>query len=262
MNLFDNSVTNLICNQYCKVHPCEEDFTNLPRPYYSFTYILKGSLKCVTNTYTVLAGEGDIIFFPYRIQYKLTWLEPNTTVYACHFNFPAFSEPFGNKEFPLQKISGQADCLEYFQYIYENIKHEDFFLGVLGTFYMLCSRFYPLLSVQRVLYLDDRIKKAVEYIHTNYRKHITIDELSALCHLSPSRFHYCFKKETGMSAIEYKNHICIKQAALMLLDNIDTSIEEISAQCGFQSSEYFRRTFKAIMGKNPREYRSSMKTAL
>lgn len=87
--------------------------------------------------------------------------------------------------------------------------------------------------------------------------HLTVAELSEMVNLSPSRFFTVFKKETGMTPIEYKNHICVNNAQKMLLaDNL--SIEEIGESLGFNSASYFRRTFKKYVGKSPREYRNNI----
>lgn len=79
--------------------------------------------------------------------------------------------------------------------------------------------------------------------------------IAGLVHLGVSRFHECFKKETGMTVIEYKKSVAVKHAALLLLDGDRKSIEEISSECGFHSAEYFRRVFRTHTGKSPKEYR-------
>lgn len=95
----------------------------------------------------------------------------------------------------------------------------------------------------------------------NYTDNLTIQELATIANLSPSRFFTVFKKETGITPIEYKNRICIRNAEKMLLIS-DLSIEEIAEKLGFNSSSYFRRTFKAYTGKSPREYKNGIKTEL
>lgn len=121
--------------------------------------------------------------------------------------------------------------------------------------YRLCNELYPHLEVIKVLHLDDRIQCAVDFINLNFRTSFTVGELARLAHLGVSRFHECFKSETGMTVIEYKNSVAVKHATLLLLEGDRKSIEEISSECGFQSAEYFRRVFKRYTGKSPKEYR-------
>ena len=104
-------------------------------------------------------------------------------------------------------------------------------------------------------------KKVIDHMTFNYKDSMTIQELAAIANLSPSRFFALFKKETGITPIEYKNRIGIRNAEKMLLIS-DLSIEEISEKLGFNSSSYFRRTFKAFTGQSPREYRNKIKTEL
>ena len=40
-----------------------------------------------------------------------------------------------------------------------------------------------------------------------------------------------------------------------VIDILDLSVEEISMRVGFESSTYFRRVFKKITSKTPKEYR-------
>ena len=58
-----------------------------------------------------------------------------------------------------------------------------------------------------------------------------------------------------MTPIDYKNKKTVDLAMLMLLNNRDLSIEEVSSRLGFESSTYFRRIFKAYVGYTPTEYR-------
>jgi len=45
------------------------------------------------------------------------------------------------------------------------------------------------------------------------------------------------------------------QNALHLLSSTDMTIEEISEECGFSSSNYFRKVFKNITKASPKELR-------
>jgi transcriptional regulator GlxA family with amidase domain len=47
----------------------------------------------------------------------------------------------------------------------------------------------------------------------------------------------------------------------MIVNRPDLSVDEISLAVGFESSTYFRRVFKLITGKNPRDYRK-LKTGI
>ncbi len=78
------------------------------------------------------------------------------------------------------------------------------------------------------------------------------DRLHLLHHAQP----LCrtFKKLTGYTVIQYINILKI-QKACDLLHETRKSITEIALDCGFNSTMYFCKTFKAILNITPTDYR-------
>ncbi|MBQ9112613.1 MAG: helix-turn-helix transcriptional regulator [Clostridia bacterium] len=186
----------------------------------------------------------------------MRWTAPDGTSFcALHFNCKQFTEPFGNKTFLPQKISGHPEYYDDFAYLRDHIHITEDVLRVFSVLYGLCDKLYSNLSHQSIVHIDERIQRAVDYLNENYRWHISVEELARISNLSPSRFYHRFKAETGMTPIEYKNDLCIKYAITQLVGDPQKSIEEISAESGFESSTYFRRVFKSVMKRTPREYR-------
>ena len=58
-----------------------------------------------------------------------------------------------------------------------------------------------------------------------------------------------------MSYSEYMRNVKINHACY-LLQNTDSSISSIAAQCGYTTHSSFNRAFKQITGITPQEYRS------
>lgn len=67
-----------------------------------------------------------------------------------------------------------------------------------------------------------------------------------------------FRKETGMSMLEYLTELRIKHAMRLLSENhmLHYSIAEIGAMCGFYDISYFSRVFKKKTGVAPSEFKS------
>ena len=103
---------------------------------------------------------------------------------------------------------------------------------------------------QRILGLN----QAIKYIHDNYSREITLDELAKIANLSKYYFCNIFKEFTGETFKDYQSRIRIGKAT-ELLTATDLPVTEIAFTCGFNDSNYFSRKFKQITGKTPREIR-------
>lgn len=103
---------------------------------------------------------------------------------------------------------------------------------------------------------DADILLATKYIYNNFRKPLTLEEVSSVASLSPTYFSKKFKLITGMGFKEYLNYVRLKHAQTALLTS-DSSITDIALEYGFNDSNYFKDLFKKVYGKSPREYRKN-----
>ncbi|MDO4620414.1 MAG: helix-turn-helix domain-containing protein [Lachnospiraceae bacterium] len=101
------------------------------------------------------------------------------------------------------------------------------------------------------------VDKARRYIMDNYRRDITLDEVSRQVDISPYYFSKLFKQEAGQNFIEFLTQIRMNKAK-ELLGNSSLSIKEICAESGYSDPNYFSRIFKKQEGITPREYRERM----
>ena len=99
-----------------------------------------------------------------------------------------------------------------------------------------------------------RIGSVIHYVESSYTENIDVDELARMSYLSEAHLFRLFKKETGMSPVEYRNSLRIKKAQELLFDE-ECSIGEISSLVGFESACYFSRSFKKYTGMSPLEYK-------
>lgn len=72
--------------------------------------------------------------------------------------------------------------------------------------------------------------------------------------VSVSYLQHIFKKETGITILDYRNAERLKKAKL-LLTGCDDRIIDIAAACGFEDSSYFAKIFTREVGVSPTEYR-------
>lgn len=88
------------------------------------------------------------------------------------------------------------------------------------------------------------------YSNDNY----SLDDIAAFCKMSKTHLAHKFQKEMGVTPITYRNLWRMKNAVRYLLKT-DTSISQIAEKIGFNSEEYFSKTFKKYYGCSPRHYR-------
>ncbi|KNZ69799.1 two component transcriptional regulator, AraC family [Thermincola ferriacetica] len=103
-------------------------------------------------------------------------------------------------------------------------------------------------SVQRL------IKEIKEYIENNLNKSITLKDISELTHYNPQYFSRAFKKEIGMTVIEYLTHRRIEKAK-MLLKKERLPVRLVAKKVGFSDVAYFSRVFRKVVGVKPSEFR-------
>jgi two-component system response regulator YesN len=101
------------------------------------------------------------------------------------------------------------------------------------------------------------ISKAKNYIEINYKKDISLDDVSRTVDISPYYFSKLFKEETGENFIDYLTNIRIEKAK-SLLKNSDLSIKNICVDTGYSDPNYFSRIFKKLVGVTPTEYREGL----
>ncbi|MGG1678217.1 AraC family transcriptional regulator [Neobacillus sp. NRS-1170] len=98
------------------------------------------------------------------------------------------------------------------------------------------------------------IQQAIDYIKENHQRNITLNEIAQYCCLSRYHFSHLFKKEVGLSLIDYLNRLRIDKS-LSYLEMTDLPISEIADRTGFHDANYFSRMFKKYMQFSPTDYR-------
>ena len=101
------------------------------------------------------------------------------------------------------------------------------------------------------------IKDVAEYIKSNYKEKITMDDLVQISGYSISHFSRLFKELYGLSPVDYINYIRIDNAKKLLRSDMLT-LSEIAEECGFSNAYYFSRVFKMKTNMTPREYLNSV----
>lgn len=101
------------------------------------------------------------------------------------------------------------------------------------------------------------IAPALDYIRINYAQDFPMDDLAALCDMSPTHFRRTFTNIMGEGPLSYLTHVRISKASV-LLRTTEMPVLDISEEVGFRSVSSFNRHFAEIMGIPPLKWRKQM----
>jgi len=102
--------------------------------------------------------------------------------------------------------------------------------------------------------LKELIGIAINYIHNNFERDLSLGDIAKFVFLSPSYFTRAFKEETGMSPINYLLKVRIERAKELLADT-SLKISDIALNVGFSNQQRFNEMFKKYTGVTPLQYR-------
>ncbi|MBS7564919.1 AraC family transcriptional regulator [Mucilaginibacter sp. Bleaf8] len=101
---------------------------------------------------------------------------------------------------------------------------------------------------------DARLSQIYTYTLSNYKRDITLNEISALSNLSVTSFCRYFKLMTNKTYYDFLIEIRISHACRLLVEN-KLITEVICFECGFNNVSNFYRHFKKVKGVTPAEYK-------
>ncbi|OUL60502.1 AraC family transcriptional regulator N-terminal domain-containing protein [Flavobacterium sp. AJR] len=104
-----------------------------------------------------------------------------------------------------------------------------------------------------VIQVNNPITEVTEFIKQNLKENMNLKSLSDKACMSTASFYRFFKRELGMSPIEYILNEKIK-CAKNLLKNPSIQINEVCYLSGFGDANYFIRLFKKHEGITPKQY--------
>ncbi|MBP3592739.1 MAG: helix-turn-helix transcriptional regulator [Clostridia bacterium] len=99
-----------------------------------------------------------------------------------------------------------------------------------------------------------RMQKMLSYIYEHYSEAITLEDIANAANISRSEAGRCFHAYMGCSPIEMLIDHRL-QAAEKMLSETSLTLQQISAECGFNSANYFSRQFRKKHGYAPRNHR-------
>lgn len=97
---------------------------------------------------------------------------------------------------------------------------------------------------------DRRITWAVEHMQRSLHEPIAIAALAAQVNLSPSRFRYLFRLQTGAGPAVYLQRLRLRRARL-LIERTFLSVKQVMALVGYSDPSHFSKDFRQFHGVSP-----------
>jgi AraC-like DNA-binding protein len=98
-----------------------------------------------------------------------------------------------------------------------------------------------------------QIAKAVEYVHANLDKQVSVDELAYIVGLSSSGFHKKFKEVMHLSPLQYSKSVKLGKAQSYILGG--KSVADAGYMVGYNSPAQFCREYKRHFGVAPSQHK-------
>ena len=236
------------------------DHRNDGRLRHGLLYIWDGEVCFEQNGKSdVVAGNGDLLYIPKGHRYKMQFAKSNTTFVIINF------EMFTKNEGDVVLLPDIA--------ILGNDENDHRFAAVMAKLEIISSSLNPVSELRKkelvfrllsIIYTDSlpmlsakqkypQILPGVLMLKQSYLENIPVTEFAKLCHISISSFRSLFRKQYGMSPINYRNRLRIDRAKTLLSEGSCT-VAEAAYASGFDNIGYFCRSFKKITGKTPGEF--------
>ncbi|KEZ76150.1 AraC family transcriptional regulator [Salinisphaera hydrothermalis] len=95
-----------------------------------------------------------------------------------------------------------------------------------------------------------RIRRAIQRIHSDYARPITVEQLARDACMSIPTFHAQFKSATETSPMQYVKTVRLHQARLLMFRE-DMTAASAAAAVGYESPSQFSREFKRLFDRTP-----------
>ena len=244
--------------------------------------VISGAVMVQIGTELVAAGEGDFLYIPPAMTFRVDAATDYAAVRGMIFDMSIIEanlENFDSEVFymfcvqsknkitvfgtdhPVNPTLKRFMSESYDEYSEKEICYK---LPIRANIYQMMTallRYYcgSKNELDRMIYHNVlRLRPVISYIDEHFREKIYIEELSAMINVSPDYFTKMFKESIGKTPIDYINGMRVN-SAMELLCTTEMSMTEIAEAIGFCNPNYFHKIFKQYMMTSPLAYRKSAK---
>lgn len=106
-----------------------------------------------------------------------------------------------------------------------------------------------------------RIARVLQFIHAEFARPLSTEELAKQARMSLSTFHQNFKAVTATSPLQYLKNVRLHRARLLMV-NAGYNAGTAAAAVGYESASQFGREFKRFFGETPAEEANKLRTRM
>lgn len=254
-----------------EVHAGNEDMCFLPQGHaqWELVYVQKGSLellcngqKCTVHTdelavinpfqiHTASAGGEGVVYTSLTVSEMFLNTDDEET---RQWVAPLFRGrvQFGPVIRDEQITELFLNCIHEYQ---QNA--EACVLSIKAFLYRILAQMYRLWKRECTAGVskNEEFCRVLAYIEDTVTESVTTAQIAEQFSFDESYLCRKFRKYTGMTVLQYKTYLRLKQAGL-LLTSADNTVAEVGAACGFDDPNYFTRVFTAFYGVSPTAWRN------
>jgi AraC-like DNA-binding protein len=199
--------------------------------------------------------NGDVFIYPPNVSQKYTMYSKDDTVYHyIHFTGEDVDKLFAQlKISPRQVYNVDPSLTSPFLEKIDVCAFSKDPVNTLKAEYNLIG--LVIILAEKCRNKGDVTMGAVTHeMRRDIKRPFNVDFYASIVNLSVSRFNHVFKKETGVSPLNY--YIIIRmETAKSLLIYTDMKVGKIAENVGYDDLLYFSKAFKKYTGVSPSEYR-------
>ena len=221
-------------------------FTVRSREYAELLFLINGSITVSRKGKDHAVKPGDILYLPQKLEYTVSYADAE--MISVRF------------------ITAANDCEPEIYALYGFHMFQALFVCLLGmwTDKNFDYKIFSLSFLYRILctictrsHLPLNLKKAVAFIHANYRdSELKIDQICAHAGICPTSLREQFRNHFSKSPKEYIINLRLIYARTLIADGVP--IETAAFESGFNDPKYFARVSKKYLNQTPSELKDSV----
>lgn len=236
-------------------------------------YVMEGSLKLIVGEQEYRMQAEDVVAVNSNKHHAYR-SEPDCLFCRIHISYQTISDVIGTPLllFWCNSTMEKGESYREFRKLLHELTNDHVNGRKGGNFYSY-SLYYRLLHFLTTYYQiakedfyreeqegkqEARLSEIISYVHGNYNRPISLQELADHLYLTKSYLSKYIKKNLGMNFLNYLNNIRIHHAMDDLI-HTEHSITRIALDNGFTNTTVFNRLFKEYYQDVPSAYRQKMK---